>query len=87
MFSVSETDPVIVENKKTQNKFQLKSDPPSAYGSIVLLLYLHEVLVEFRVHESYVCRNIFIQHHREDGSHRVDSGITEQEQERRERHI
>ena len=41
--------------------------------------HLHEVLIEFRVHESYVCRDVFVQYHGEDRSHGVDSGIAEQQ--------
>ena len=39
--------------------------------------HLHEVLIEFRVHEGYVRRDVLVQHHREDRSHCVDSCVAE----------
>ena len=48
---------------------------PTYTHSFLTHTHLHELLVEFRVHECNVSRNIFIQNKREHRSHCVDGGI------------
>ena len=46
--------------------------------------YFHKISVEFRVHESYVGRHIFIQHQREHRSHCVHRSIPAERENKQE---